>query len=517
MTLNLNYIEYSEVNSFDIRKNGIQVVIGDKDIEIYNDPFRTVPVFIVKNDTELIVFSNFEDFYKMGNVGKVVDEVGFWEVVLFGSGLWTRTYYKDVKQMPGASKIVINKKTCNFKIARYWDFDIVEDQSIDSIEKAANGMYKILNNLFSKIDKNNKYTMGLSGGLDSRITLAFLSKYIPKENLSLFTFGFNKKSVEYTYAIKVAKALGYYKPTYHNLDKNSYKKALNYLPLMSGGLIGINHCHIMDVLDNIALNDRIQISTYYTDALFGYECTTKKSVKDVDDNYYTNLLAKYSDDIPVNIAKEIIKDAKMIYSGFHEDYNFSSLDEYKYLTERSQKFHFHLSYLQGLHGKFAADSIYADYDLLKYTLSIPIKYRAQKKMIDFIINNKFKNIASKEFKNISSRDFNGKSIGFAWSNKLLGMISWYTFRFINLLNVFFRVITRGHFQLFNKYQTEELDRILYRDFQEDLRCATERFVKIGLMSAKQKKHWDKLPYRSVGINERFSLISLGKLPFYKSQ
>ena len=97
------------------------------------------------------------------------------------------------------------------------------------------------------------------------------------------------------------------------------------------------------------------------------------------------------------------------------------------------------------------------------------------------------------------------------------MISWYTFRFINLLNVFLRVITRGHFQLFNKYQTEELDRILYRDFQEDLRCATERFVKIGLMSAKQKKHWDKLPYRSVGINERFSLISLGKLPFYKSQ
>ena len=42
--------------------------------------------------------------------------------------------------------------------------------------------------------------MGMIGGMDSRITLTFLSKYVPKENLELFTYGFDERLLEYKYA-----------------------------------------------------------------------------------------------------------------------------------------------------------------------------------------------------------------------------------------------------------------------------------------------------------------------------
>ena len=157
----LENVNYTNVEIFDIKKNGIQIIENDNKIEIYNDPFRTVPLFISKNkNEELIIFSNFEDFYKFENVDKTIDEAGFWEIVLFGSGLWTRTLYKNVKQMPAASKIIIEINTNKYKIEKYWDFNIKVDESIDSMEKAAQGLYDRLDGIFSKLDKNKKICNG---------------------------------------------------------------------------------------------------------------------------------------------------------------------------------------------------------------------------------------------------------------------------------------------------------------------------------------------------------------------
>jgi hypothetical protein len=85
------------------------------------------------------------------------------------------------------------------------------------------------------------------------------------------------------------------------------------------------------------------------------------------------------------------------------------------------------------------------------------------------------------------------------------------FRSKNILSATLRFITRGHIQLFNKYQTEEQERLLYRDFHKDLKDATEKFAKLGLMTRQQKKQWDKLPLRSVGVSERYHLISLAQI------
>ena len=500
--------DYHKTKSFDINRNGIQLIEHDETIEIYNDPFRTAPLFITETKSgELIIFSDFKDYYNFESVDRSIDQAGFWEIVIFGSGLWTRTLYKNVEQMPGATCLTINKNSNDYNIARYWNFDIREDESIQSLNQAVDGMYNILDEIFASLDKNELYLLGMSGGMDSRITLAFLSKHIPKKNIKLFTYGFNEHILEYTYAKEIAIALGITSPDFHQLSEKSYREALSYLPSLSGGQISITHCHILDYFIKNKIADYQHISTYFSDAIFGYECTYPKIEKDIQSNYYAKMVSNKN--ISSEIKKIITDDSLKIFSGFNVESNFSSLDEFKYLTERNQKFHIFLASLQG---KWVpTELIYANVTLLKYCLSLPTKYRQQKNIIDVLLNKYFKNISSRDFKNISSRDFKNSTTRFQWSNQFSGLFNWHLFRTLNRINSLLRVITIGKAQFLNKYQTEEHERLLYNTFRNDLHSATAKFLSMGILTAEQKIEFDKLPIRNTGIGERFTLISLAKI------
>lgn len=392
-------------DKFDIKINGIQIIESEKTIEIYNDPFRTVPLFITRriSDNGLILFSNFEEFYRLEHVDKAVDQTGFWEIVLFGSALWTRTLYKKVNQMPGASRIIIEKSANSYRIERYWGFNVEVDSAINSIDKAADGLHEKLDNIFSKFEKSQRYVMGLSGGLDSRMTLAFLSRYVPKSNIELFTFGFSREVLEYQYAQEVARVLGFRPPKFHPISTGAYERAIEYLPQKSGGQIAINHCHIIDYLrtnrDN--LKDKVHISTYYSDAIFGWDCIAEKKNESIQHSGYFKSLEK-NPIINKATLDEITRDIENSLSMYDAKYNYSKCDEYKYLCERNQKFHIYLASIQN---QFAPTVLpYANYELLQYCLSLPIEYRANKNTVEYTINKFFKDISSEYLNNISSRD-----------------------------------------------------------------------------------------------------------------
>ena len=501
--------DYDKTELFDINKNGIQLIDHGDTIEIYNDPFRTVPLFITKNKSdELIIFSEFKDYYDFDLVDRSVDEAGFWEIVIFGSGLWTRTLYKNVEQMPSATCITINKKSEKYNIARYWHYEIKEDESIQSIEQAADGMYEILDNIFSTLDKKQLYLMGMSGGLDSRITLAFLAKHIPKNNIKLFTFGFDENILEYVYAKEVANSLEVDTPYFHQLTATSYKEALNYLPSLSGGQISINHCHILDYFRKNKFTNFQHITTYFSDAVFGYDCTYPKKFEDIQFNYYAKTLSNNKHISPA-IKEVITNDSLKIFAGYDAGTNFSTLDEFKYVTERNQKFHMLLASLQGRYVE--TDFIYANIRLLRYCISMPIEYRQNKIVVDTLLDKYFKDISSSSLNNISSRDAKSSTTSFQWGSKFASLFNWHFFRIINRANSLLRVLTRGKVQILNKYQTEEHERLLYADFRCDLHAATAKFLALGILSADHKKELDKLPIRSAGVAERYALISLAKI------
>ncbi len=141
---------------------------------------------------------------------------------------------------------------------------------------------------------------------------------------------------------------------------------------------------------------------------------------------------------------------------------FSEVFEWQTVAERNQKFHLYIASIQG---KYIENNlIYTNYRLLTYTLTVPLKYGEQKKILDYLLDNHFKNIFSR----------------FQWGGNFSGTMAFYWFKFLNRANAVLRPLTKEYIQLFNKYQTEERDRLLYRDFHKDLKGTAAKFLKIDL-------------------------------------
>ena len=491
-----------KVNKFNIKTNGIQLIENDDNVEIRVDVFRSQPVFLFKDSNKIIhVFDHMEYFYKNEIIPKEIDEIGFWEIMLFGNSLWTRTLYNNLFQLPSASSLLIDKQTLCFSINRYWDFNVYEDKSILNIDFAAQKLNEKLNELALKLEPNKDYILGLSGGMDSRITLGYLSKHLKRENIKTFTYAHTKTSLEYNYSKEICDRLNLKEPDFHLLDSSSYLNALGYMPKKSGGQIGINHCHIIDYLSRSKIGSQTYVSTYFSDAVFGWECESELTV---EEKLMNPFLSKLSDItfLNDNIKKRIKKDAHFLTKDYDINSNISSLREYIYISERNQKFH---NYLFSIQTDYVNDAkcFYHDYDLFTYSLSIPIRFRSRKKLEYFIVNKYFNEICSSKIGDISSNYFRPK-------NEIKSVTKYLKFKFLNRLNALLRVITQGNIQIDNIFQTEELERNLYKFFKKDLNKSFDYFYKKGLFD-KRHAFLKKLPIKSTGVNERYRIISLATL------
>ena len=506
------YLDYLAKTEFNIRQNGIQLIETAASIDIYTDPFRTIPVFItVLTDGTVFVFSDFDKIYQLDSVDKTPDTAGFWEIILFGTGLWTRTLYAKIEQMPSAGKLTIDRKTGKYSIARYWHYNLEPNLALTSSEQVSDGLLKALDLAFLEIRPSDVYLSGLSGGLDSRINMAMLSRHVSKEKIKCFTFGFDRNILEHKFAVSIAKELDLSKPDFFKLSSGNYQNALMYLPRNSGGQIGINHSHILEYLHKIKTegDNTLFVSTYFTDALFGYACPSQKSIDTVRECTYLKRLNSNAL-VPREVKDIITDDINSLLEGYDNSrYNYGNVNEYAYIIERSHKFHMYLGFLQSK--ILPTQPIYANYDLLCYCLSIPIELRFGKKMIDRLLERHFPSIGLAQIESISSRSFSAGVSSAPGKNNIQKSINYISFRGINIANSLLREYTNPDYQFFNQYQTEEQDKNIRVYFKEQLKHATSRILELGLFDVQSKKFYDKIPVRSSNINESYTMISLAQV------
>ena len=171
-----------------------------------------------------------------------------------------------------------------------------------------------------------------------------------------------------------------------------------------------------------------------------------------------------------------------------------------YITERNQKFH---NYLFNIQKDFSKNNFdfYNNYDLFKFSLSIPHEFKHHKKIEYYMLEKYFNKISHKTVGDISSNKF-------FRSNRSISL-SKFDFKFRNRLNALLRKITSGLVQIENKYQTEELEKMLYY-FKKEL---IESFKLLSDMKVLDKKHefLKSIPISPKGTNKRYILISIAKL------
>lgn len=493
----------------DINDKGSSIVIIENStkIIIYQDIFSTCPLYYKIVNNALLISKDMEALIDRSAGTLAQDIIGFNQLLNYGNCIWTRTTVATIKQIPFSSKLQFDKATGKIdSIQNYFNELEFTTKDNRTYVQILDQLHSILVRIFNdKITENKKYSLGLSGGLDSRLTFAYASLRCQNANLKTYTFGFNKKSDEYKIAKKIATSKNFQKPYFFKLIDKNYLASQNYISKKSCGMISACHGHIIEVANSMdEIRSTTHINTYLTDALFGYATEKLAKSKSLDK------LLPSLDRIPQKIRGEFRLDVENVYNHLPKTTMFNTINEEYYIFERTSKFHMRLASIQKNHFHDQI-LVFNDFELIKFCFELPPKYRFNKKIIEDLLDRHFASTNEKSIPKLSSVFFKPKKVSLKSIVEIYETICHLTFRAVNLINLILRVVFKGKVSFSNKWQTEELENVFLRSFKKEYSQIISsskncRLFQRSLHSNKVVKH----PVRSYDVAKAYQILSYVK-------
>ncbi len=125
---------------------------------------------------------------------------------IFGYYLGDKTFDENIHQLPPASILEISNHT--MKVKEYWTYQHDGKYDTRDTEQLTDELGRLWQKAMdSRLKKDEKIIIEISGGLDSRAILAAALKTTPKENILLYTFG-DEKSYDCEIGKIIAQTLG---------------------------------------------------------------------------------------------------------------------------------------------------------------------------------------------------------------------------------------------------------------------------------------------------------------------
>lgn len=484
---------------FEIVKHYHCIAIRQKGnlIEVINDPFSSIPVFIYCKDNVLILNSVFENFK---GLRLTIDRAGCYELLMYEAGLFDRTVFAEIKQMPAASIATYNLDTYELFVESYWDYKI---ENIPEVSKsdAVDRVWEVLSNTY-RTYKDKDILMGMSGGLDSRLSLCLLKNVSNANSISTFTFGHSRSIKDYKYASMICEQLSVDKPKFFKLTDEAYREGLR-LPAKTGGCIGVAHGHAWFCLNHLNLDGKTLVSNYYSDGVMGYDCRPTDT-NNIDDCDYYEILKTNRWNAPADVLDQIREDFNKVSERRAKEDNFSGYNEYIYLTERNPKFHMVLSYLYS--EILPVETPFASFDLLMNVISLPKEIRYYKKIEHLILSEKLG-----KFTDISSTRYAGwdqeetrLTEKMRYNSGFIGMLV------LNRINAGLKFLSDGVLQIPNPYITENHLAVFDRCFFSEKRLADNALKEWLGMDISDNPLMHK-NYRTANAEDGFKLVGMYRL------
>jgi hypothetical protein len=427
--------------------DGNTLEINSNKIIINTNLYRFKPLYYhIDTNNDQVIFA--DSSLEIQKFGKKLDQIGAIEYMLFDTFLLNRTLYKEIKQIPAATRIEIdidfNEKIDYF--THVPNLNIVDTKKTDYY-------IDLLSDKFSNISKE-KVHMGLSGGLDSRLTLGLLKKN-NFANVNLFTFAKSENDLEYKYAKLISKKLGYTNHNFYTINDESYIDNKNILK-QSLCNIGVHHSHTFGYL-NTKSNFGTLLSTTYTDALFGWASSNEYN----KENTMQHSIEQYRSFFQKDLFDCVIEDINIIYNKFLEYEYFTNVNEFYYVMERNNKFHNHLTYMnqQIIQGKVLTP--YLDNELFNEFLPLQAKSKYNKNMERLIVEKLY----DEKIPDISSSWQKSKV------NKAYSLLKNSEYIFITKLKSLLHILSNDKIIINSKYEPEDhikMARITLYPYQKHL-------------------------------------------------
>ena len=194
------------------------------------DRFGEKPLFYARGPHFLAFASELSSLLRHPGVDTAAD-VGSLQK-LFGYGFFpgSRTPYKSVSKLPGGHWLLLDLRSDQVTLRRYWKFSLQPDASL--LERDEEDLADELDSLLTQAVKRRLISdvpigLFLSGGIDSSAVLAAATHLMDPAQIRTFTVGFNEASFDETeYARRVAGILG----TQHEVRKLDLDQARDVIP-----------------------------------------------------------------------------------------------------------------------------------------------------------------------------------------------------------------------------------------------------------------------------------------------
>lgn len=237
-----------------------------KTISFVTDRYGLKPLYVWAKNGQLVFGSELKCFLSFKSFTPKVKKLSVNFFLAFGHLSGNNTWFEDVFLLEASTFVTysLSEKRISEKF-RYWNWSNIKKLDI-SFEDASEYLVELLKLAVRKRISSsiNKYSLSLSGGLDSRAILAC----VPEDSiLEAFTFG-RKSCDDVRIARKVATQKGFIHHFFELNKKNWFNKRIEGI-WRNDGAINFLHLHATQYHENISEVAPISLNGFAGDLIMG--------------------------------------------------------------------------------------------------------------------------------------------------------------------------------------------------------------------------------------------------------
>lgn len=373
---------------------------------ISNDIFGLRHLFYY-NDENIFIFSpEIDAILQYDGIDRELNRPSISDYFYYNTLVHNNTFFRNIHLLPPASVLDVDLKTLT--IRQYWDPDYSEDRVDVSYDDLLEEGYELWKNAIHKrIEGKEKIAIPLSGGLDSRLLVAFTMM----KNKNIFSFTRDEKNGdEHRIAKEVVKYFSIPEYRLYQFDGCSILNNLEEAVMLKGGMVqhGAILIDIAKEMGNqydIFLNGSFAMGLSFTTHYFKEDEINKNfSIEEKITRISQRCGERYFGQFAQRMLKKDFISQIKKYKGVNIKKGLENFNVYSDSFHK-QKDLFLIQTLKRRRGvgidlwKYFVNDVLplADYDLFKFYLRLPSKYKLTREFHYEIIRRKFPDLAKIEY------------------------------------------------------------------------------------------------------------------------
>jgi hypothetical protein len=427
-----------------------------------------------------------------------VDEVAFWQGLIWDCPLGTRCTDRRIRYVPSHSRAVMEggAPTLEWLPAEAYPTDLSEKELVAYIDRA---LQSAVRQVLERLTPTGRVLLPLSAGLDARLLAVHLAQSgFDLRRVDLVTYAYGRSSLEYLLATRIGRILGFGRHHFWKLSRDSYfNHGRDFFDSWHGDL-SVLHGHLYGFLQEHRTEYELMISGFLGDAVAGFAASPPGSSGDRLENtavYRTLETRGTAMGLPGAVRGAIRQDLEVLYEQWRSSRVPVEFYEYYYHTQREPKMVGPL--LQMYRKILSVGTPYGAPEVVRGFLACPYAIRKDKRISRMLLAHRCPEIASVPDVSSSLSDTTISSSLVRLSSIAIGRIAIGT-----------AYMTNDRLRPLNPFGTEDAIGAARKECRPAIVETIGGLLRAGLLTSGQSERFLRKPVRSYDVSPLYRIMSL---------